>query len=231
MKKPSPVVPILIFVLLFAIGSFLVGEAVCSDGWASPSIGKRGACSSHGGVRKWPGYLVLIFSLVAAVFYYIKRNDAYKKYTDGLMASDLGSEGERGNLNQEKNIKVISSPAKNENPFKTKKIPSSESISTPRCPKCRSKMILRVAKRGKNIGGKFWGCRKFPRCRGTSPFVEEARKDVCSKCNNSSMVEIIYGYPTEEAFKDAEAGKVALGGCIIFDDGPIKRCLECGHEE
>jgi predicted RNA-binding Zn-ribbon protein involved in translation (DUF1610 family) len=38
--------------------------------------------------------------------------------------------------------------------------------SSPSCPKCGSKMILRTAKRGDNQGGKFWGCSRYPECRG-----------------------------------------------------------------
>jgi predicted RNA-binding Zn-ribbon protein involved in translation (DUF1610 family) len=38
--------------------------------------------------------------------------------------------------------------------------------SSPRCPKCGSEMILRTAKRGNNQGGNFWGCSKYPECRG-----------------------------------------------------------------
>ena len=34
------------------------------------------------------------------------------------------------------------------------------------CPKCGSSMVLRKAKRGQNAGGEFWGCSKFPKCRG-----------------------------------------------------------------
>ncbi|HHJ19184.1 MAG TPA: nuclease [Gammaproteobacteria bacterium] len=34
------------------------------------------------------------------------------------------------------------------------------------CPKCGSYMVLRKVKRGKNAGNKFWGCTKFPKCRG-----------------------------------------------------------------
>lgn len=41
----------------------------------------------------------------------------------------------------------------------------------PRCPKCESEMILRTAKSGANQGEKFWGCSKFPQCRGTRKFV------------------------------------------------------------
>jgi hypothetical protein len=38
--------------------------------------------------------------------------------------------------------------------------------SSPRCPKCGSEMVLRTAKRGDNQGGKFWGCSRYPECRG-----------------------------------------------------------------
>jgi len=42
--------------------------------------------------------------------------------------------------------------------------------SSPRCPKCGSEMVLRTAKRGDNQGGKFWGCSKYPECRGIINF-------------------------------------------------------------
>jgi predicted RNA-binding Zn-ribbon protein involved in translation (DUF1610 family) len=34
------------------------------------------------------------------------------------------------------------------------------------CPKCGSAMIMRKVKKGKNVGKEFWGCSKFPKCRG-----------------------------------------------------------------
>lgn len=34
------------------------------------------------------------------------------------------------------------------------------------CPKCGSPMVLRTAKRGKHAGEQFYGCSKFPKCRG-----------------------------------------------------------------
>lgn len=37
------------FVLYFIVG-FLISDLQCADGWASPSIGRQGACSHHGGV-------------------------------------------------------------------------------------------------------------------------------------------------------------------------------------
>ncbi len=36
----------------------------------------------------------------------------------------------------------------------------------PLCPKCGERMVLRKARKGKSIGSEFWGCPRFPRCRG-----------------------------------------------------------------
>jgi len=38
--------------------------------------------------------------------------------------------------------------------------------TSPRCPKCGSSMVLRTAKRGINAGNQFWGCERYPQCRG-----------------------------------------------------------------
>ena len=37
---------------------------------------------------------------------------------------------------------------------------------TPSCPRCQSPMVKRTAKKGRHAGGEFWGCPKFPNCRG-----------------------------------------------------------------
>lgn len=37
----------------------------------------------------------------------------------------------------------------------------------PNCPKCSSKMVRRLARRGRNAGNHFWGCSRYPSCRGT----------------------------------------------------------------
>ena len=36
----------------------------------------------------------------------------------------------------------------------------------PTCPQCDSSMVKRIARKGVNTGGEFWGCSKFPTCRG-----------------------------------------------------------------
>lgn len=42
-----------------------------------------------------------------------------------------------------------------------------EFVELPSCPRCSQPMVKRVARRGKNTGNSFWGCSKFPKCRGT----------------------------------------------------------------
>ena len=37
----------------------------------------------------------------------------------------------------------------------------------PQCPTCGEAMVLRTARKGDNAGNQFWGCAKFPACRGT----------------------------------------------------------------
>lgn len=45
--------------------------------------------------------------------------------------------------------------------------PVSTAVNSPQqCPICRSPMVIRTAKRGTNVGRNFWGCSKYPSCRG-----------------------------------------------------------------
>lgn len=39
--------------------------------------------------------------------------------------------------------------------------------ATPLCPLCHASMVRRTAKKGANAGAQFWGCSKYPACRGT----------------------------------------------------------------
>jgi len=47
--------------------------------------------------------------------------------------------------------------------------PSDQSDLPPKCPQCDSHMALRTANSGKNAGQHFWGCTKYPDCKGTQP--------------------------------------------------------------
>ena len=37
----------------------------------------------------------------------------------------------------------------------------------PKCPRCGAEMVIRMARRGASAGRQFWGCRKYPDCKGT----------------------------------------------------------------
>lgn len=39
----------------------------------------------------------------------------------------------------------------------------------PTCPRCNSGMRQRLARRGRNAGNYFWGCSRYPSCKGTRP--------------------------------------------------------------
>lgn len=136
---------IIIFFLLFIPLSFLMSGKVCVDGWASPSIGSSGACSHHGGVSSFPGIFVFFISLLGT-FYVNKLLN--KKNKDETLKEEKTNE----NLTPKENI------SKGIEEEKKKRV---------RCPRCRSYMVIRTVKKGKNIGSKFYGCTKYPRCRGT----------------------------------------------------------------
>lgn len=45
--------------------------------------------------------------------------------------------------------------------------PQLRPVDSPGCPICKSSMVVRTANRGAKAGSKFWGCSRFPGCRGT----------------------------------------------------------------
>jgi hypothetical protein len=51
----------------------------------------------------------------------------------------------------------------------------------------------------------------------------------CPQSKQKTGVNILYGYPSDEAFKQAERNEVVLGGCIQEIGQPDRQCLDCGH--
>lgn len=49
-------------------------------------------------------------------------------------------------------------------------MPLSKKTNGRTCPLCGAEMVLRIAKKGPNVGEKFWGCSAFPKCRGTKKY-------------------------------------------------------------
>jgi ATP-dependent DNA helicase RecQ len=45
--------------------------------------------------------------------------------------------------------------------------PTPSHHEAPSCPQCKSPMVRRVARQGPSAGKPFWGCKRYPDCRGT----------------------------------------------------------------
>ena len=54
-------------------------------------------------------------------------------------------------------------------PYKSPPPTIASAGSPPLCPRCSSSMVRRVARRGSNSGNAFWGCSRFPNCKGVRP--------------------------------------------------------------
>lgn len=65
-----------------------------------------------------------------------------------------------------RNITLIDGPALRALIGGIKPAPAAKESGVPACPQCGSGMVRRTAKRGANAGGNFWGCSKYPACRG-----------------------------------------------------------------
>lgn len=74
------------------------------------------------------------------------QTDYLKKYREAMQQTEEKSQAVKGEQSATDNVK--SSP------------------SVPMCPKCGAAMVKRRAARGENAGSEFWGCSKFPHCRG-----------------------------------------------------------------
>ena len=94
---------------------------------------------------------------------------------------------------------------------------------TPKCPKCASEMVLRESSRGK-----FYGCSKFPNCRGTvnvegggAPLPPEKTDEKCPKCGSDMQV------------KSGKRGRFL--GCTKYPECKgtkdyKEKCPKCGSE-
>jgi DNA-binding helix-hairpin-helix protein with protein kinase domain len=59
-------------------------------------------------------------------------------------------------------------PSRTPAPSHITSVPPTTSVSAqPSCPRCNSAMTKRVAKRGLKAGNHFWGCTRYPTCKGT----------------------------------------------------------------
>lgn len=58
-------------------------------------------------------------------------------------------------------------------------------------------------------------------------YYSENKPNKCPSCGSPKVVRILYGMPSYEAFLEAEAGKIILGGCVVSDNDPKWGCINC----
>lgn len=183
---------IIIFFVLSISTSIFIGSS-CSDGFASASIGSRGACSHHGGVSHinifiglFVGALgVAIVGWIAKTFFPQKSLPPLKQHPQTFTSTKIRSkrrsrynrsrkslkyidshrikDKQINKTNQKKNPKTIAIKNYNLEP------PKQSNLNTPDCPKCGVKMTFRDSK---NYGTNFWGCSTYPKCKGIRPYVK-----------------------------------------------------------
>ena len=52
----------------------------------------------------------------------------------------------------------------------------------------------------------------------------------CPRCRSDEVVPIVYGMLSPELVEESRAGRVALGGRVVFPESPEWRCVACGLE-
>jgi len=162
----------------------LVGEAFRRQGYSVSETGQGGA---DGGVdlalRK--GSEVFLVQCKQWRAYKVSVNIVRELY--GVMAAKGAAGGfviTSGNFTEDakafatgRNIELIDGPRleKMIAPVQPMARPQAPAVITsnaaPACPKCSSPMVKRIARQGANAGGQFWGCSKYPDCRGIRPIT------------------------------------------------------------
>ena len=56
------------------------------------------------------------------------------------------------------------------------------------------------------------------------------KKHICPECKASDTVDIVYGYPSEQALQSWYKKEIELGGCIVQDENPQHKCKKCKHQ-
>jgi isocitrate lyase len=49
-------------------------------------------------------------------------------------------------------------------------------------------------------------------------------------CKSNEVIDIVYGYPTQETLQSWFKKEVELGGCIVRNENPRHKCKKCEHQ-
>ena len=161
-KRKKIIILILFYFTSNIIIGLMLGPKTCSDGSSSGSIGKRGACSSHGGVSNSNNVIQSICSLTLTIFLMtllFKSSEESEKKKPVLKIKETNiaaplQEQTEGSL-KTKDIATI-----------TEIYPETKYTDQLLCPKCGSVMQRRITKKGKYKGIEYYGCTNHPTCKG-----------------------------------------------------------------
>ncbi|WP_158743650.1 topoisomerase DNA-binding C4 zinc finger domain-containing protein [Acidisphaera sp. L21] len=141
---------LLVMILSTYALSWFVPDAACNDGYLSPSIGRQGACSHHGGVHHtlW-GLLPLIAAVATGIYVFTRYVTPPPSVTGPTPQAP---------------ITLTAAP-----------IPSTPTTSAMKaavlCPRCGGSMRKRQARKGRYAGSTFMGCSNYPICKGIRPVL------------------------------------------------------------
>ncbi len=176
------------FVGLAWLTGSLLGPVTCRDGWASPSIGSRGAYSWHGGVDRSRDMLLWLYAAASGGLGYWIHNSLDpappRARPDPLVYARCPKC--RSKMHRDRECPALlrcnrhplcggtadlePRPAPQVQPRPAPVIEPPVIPAPPgeaACPACGARMILRKAKRGRRYGQHFFGCSRYPRCTGT----------------------------------------------------------------
>jgi hypothetical protein len=66
-----------------------------------------------------------------------------------------------------------------------------------------------------------------PQMREPSKYLSKMKPPKCPHCGAKKVVDILYGYPSDEGFEKADKGELVIGGCIVSGDNPSWQCTTC----
>jgi restriction system protein len=165
----------------------LVGEAFRLQGY---QVTEQGGAGADGGVdlvlrrggesflvqcKQWKAFKVGV-DVVRELYGVMAANGAAGGFviTSGSFTADAQA------FANGRNVKLVDGPklfgliqqAKASVPARNAAVPKAAPAaaipaSSPSCPVCQSLMVRRTAKKGANAGSQFWGCSRYPVCRGT----------------------------------------------------------------
>lgn len=172
---------ILLFLLAIwfvAIVIFGDGRNYCNDGTITLSKG-RGTCSWHQGKGTQPELKVANFIFLGAIGVWVYLS--FFRESGRPLQRRFTTQKPIQTKSDEQPVTRVFRPISRPPALVSTASWPADSLVPPFCPKCEELMVLRLARKGRNRGKNFWGCRKFPRCNGVincldSPVALETTK-------------------------------------------------------